>query len=118
MNYDQPRQLADGSGWHYTSMNDGRIMTVGYCRDHRDAPHATEDEARACYARYLLEQRTRLDGKLGSYNPCEAPSGCQTLTNRCAVINGWPRWRLCDEHRTPEVIAELHGPLAGNSVHS
>lgn len=117
MNYDQPRQLETG-GWHFTSMNDGRVWPVGYCADHRDAPHATEEEARACYAKYLLEQRTRLDGELGSYNPCEAPSGCRTLTNRCVLISGWARWRLCDEHRTAEVVAELHGPLAGDSAHS
>jgi hypothetical protein len=117
MNYDQPRQLETG-GWHYTTMNDGRVGAIGYCMDHRDSPHATEDEARACYAKYLLEQRTRLDGTLGTWNPCEAPSGCEILTNRAVTIAGWVRWRLCDEHRTPEVVADLHGPLAGNSVHS
>lgn len=117
MNYDQPRELQSG-GWHYTSRNDDRIHPVGYCPDHRDSPHATEDEARACYRNYLLEQRTRLDGTLGAWNPCEAPSGCALLTNRAAVIQGDPRWRLCDEHRTAEIVAELLGPLAGNSIHS
>jgi hypothetical protein len=117
VNYDQPRQLKTG-GWHFTTMNDGRIGAIGYCADHRDAPHPTEDEARACYNRYLLEQRTRLDGTLGSYNPCEAPAGCETLTNRCATVGGWTMWRLCDEHRTAEVVAELLGPLAGDSIHS
>lgn len=117
MNYDQPRQLASG-GWHYTSQNDDRVWPIGYCADHRDAPHATEDEARACYAKYLLEQCTRLDVTLGEWNPCVAPSGCETLTNRCAMIGGWTTYRLCDEHRTAEVVAELQGPLAGNSMHS
>lgn len=117
MNYDQPRQLQTG-GWHYTTMNDGHIGAIGYCQDHRDTPHATEDEARACYRNYVLEQRTRLDGTLGYYNPCEAPSGCSVLTNRAVAIEGDPRWRLCDEHRTAEVVAELYGPLAGNSIHS
>ncbi len=118
MNYDQPRQLADGTGWHYTRENDGRVWAIGYCADHKDTPHATKDEARACYRNYQLEQRTQLDGTLGHYNPCEAPSHCGTLTNRCAVIDGWPRWRLCDEHRTAEVVAELYGPRAGDSAHS
>jgi hypothetical protein len=118
VNYDQPRQLADKTGWHYTSRNDDRIMTIGYCRDHRDEPHSTEDEARACYARYLLEQRTMLDGTIGHYNPCQYPGGCETLTNRCVIIDGLPRWLLCDDHRTAEVVAALHGPLAGDSVHS
>ena len=117
MNYDQPRELQSG-GFHYTSMNDGRVWPIGYCADHKDAPHPTEDEARACYARYLLEQRTRLDVTLGNWNPCEAPAGCRTLTNRCAMIGGWTTYRLCDEHRTLDVVAELQGPLAGNSMHS
>lgn len=117
MNYDQPSQLQSG-GWHYTSRNDDRIYPVGYCADHRDTPHATEDEARACYARYLIEQRTSLDVTLGDWNPCEAPSGCEVLTNRCAMVGGWTVYRLCDEHRTAEVVAEMQGPLAGNSVHS
>jgi hypothetical protein len=118
VNYDQPRQLESG-GWHYTSRNDDRVYPVGYCADHRDAPHATEDEARACYARYMIEQRTRLDGiTLGSYNPCTAPSGCTVLTNRAAAVGAWIVYRLCDEHRTAEVVAELYGPMAGDSVHS
>lgn len=117
MNYDQPRQLKTG-GWHYTTMNDGRIGAIGYCIDHRDTPHATEDEARACYARYMIEQRLRLDVTLGGYNPCTAPSGCGVLTNRAAQVGGWSLYRLCDEHRTAQVVAELYGPLAPDSVHS
>jgi hypothetical protein len=117
VNYDQPRQREDGSGWHYTTFN-RRIGTfpVGYCADH--APHATEGEARACYRDYELNERLSLDVTLGSWNPCEAPSGCETLTNRAAQIGGWTLWRLCDEHRTKGVVAELYGPLAGDSVHS
>lgn len=118
MNYDQPRKLADGSGWHYTQMNDGRVWPIGYCADHRDTPHATEDEARRCYRDYQLNERLLLDATLGDYNPCEAPSGCETLTNRAVTIDGWLRWRLCDEHRTKEVCAGLYGELAGDSVHS
>ena len=116
MNYDQPRQLKDG-GWHYTSRNDGRVFAIGYCADHKDAPHATEDEARRCYRDYLLNERLRLDLTLGDYNPCEV-AGCKTLTNRAVSIDGWPRWRLCDEHRTKEAVAEMYGPLAGDSMHS
>lgn len=117
MNYDQPRQL-EGGGWHYTSFN-RRIGTfpIGYCANH-DEPHATEDEARACYRDYELNERLRLDHTIGDYNPCQAPSGCETLTNRGASIDGWFRWRLCDEHRTKEICAELYGPLAGDSMHS
>lgn len=117
MNYDQPRALKSG-GWHYTSMNDGRVWPIGYCRDHRDEPHATEDEARRCYRRYELAECLRLDGTAGHWNPCTHP-GCETLTNREAWIapNG-PFWLLCDEHRTRDAVAELYGEMAGDSVHS
>ena len=116
MNYDQPRKLADGSGWHYTQMNDGRIWPIGYCREHE--PHATEDDARRCYRDYELNERLTLDGTIGNWNPCEH-EGCETLTNRNAGIEPWgPSWRLCDEHRTKERCAELYGELAGDSVHS
>jgi hypothetical protein len=115
MNYDQPRQLANGTGWHYTSMNDGRIHSVGYCAGHD--PHPTENEARRCYRDYELNERLMLDGTLGDWNPCEYPE-CETLTNRDARIGGWAGWRLCDEHRTRACCAEMYGELAGNSIHS
>ena len=115
MNYDQPRQLKDGSGWHYTTRNDNQIWATGYCRDHPG--HATEDDARRCYRDYELNECLMLDGTLGSWNPCEYP-GCETLTNRDGRIAGWSRWRLCDEHRTKECCASLYGELAGDSVHS
>lgn len=116
MNYDQPRKLADGSGWHYTTLN-RRIGTfpIGYCRDHE--AHPTEDDARRCYRDYELNERLTLDGTLGDWNPCEYP-GCETLTNRDARIGGWHGWRLCDGHRTKECCAELYGEMAGNSIHS
>lgn len=117
MNYDQPRQLEDG-GWHYTTFN-RRIGTfpIGYCREHE--PHATEDDARCCYRDYELNECLRLDGTVGHWNPCTAPSGCETLTNREAIIGGMgPSWLLCDEHRTKEVCAGLYGEMAGNSIHS
>jgi hypothetical protein len=114
VNYDQPRQHKDG-GWHYTQTNDDRIWPIGYCRGH--GPHGTEDEARRCYRDYELNERLRLDGTLGSWNPCEYRE-CQTLTNRAAFLGGWTCWRLCDEHRTKECCAELYGELAGDSVHS
>jgi hypothetical protein len=123
MNYDQPRQVADGSGWHYTRMNDGEVWALGYCREHLDQPHATEDEARDCYTRYLLDHDLRLDGLAYAdmRKQCEATiSGarCEIWTDKFADIRPWgPSWTLCDEHRTREVVAALFG-TAGDSVHS
>jgi hypothetical protein len=116
MNYDQPRQLKEG-GWHYTSMNDGRVWPIGYCRDHDG--HATEDEARRCYRDYELNECLRLDGGTWAnhWQKCDYP-GCENLTNKPVMIGGWHRWTLCDEHRTKECCTELYGETAGNSVHS
>lgn len=115
MNYDQPRKLADGSGWHYTTKNRRTgIHAIGYCAEH--GPHATEGEARECYTRYLMTERVRLDSTLGDYNPCRA-DGCDVLTNRAAVVDGWHYYRLCGEHRTREQVAALFGTV-GNSIHS
>lgn len=114
MNYDQPRELKDG-GWHYTSMNDGRIWPTGYCAGH--APHETEDDARRCYRDYELNEQLHLGCTLGDWNPCEYPE-CETLTSRGVSIGGWIRWRLCDEHRTKDCCTELYGEMAGDSMHS
>jgi hypothetical protein len=116
MNYDQPRQLQNGR-WHYTTHN-RRVGTyaIGYCADHE--PHATEDEARECYASYLLNERLRLDGQMEAYFPCQI-DGCGALTNSVVSIDGWATsYRLCDEHRTKEQVAALYGRFAGDSVHS
>jgi hypothetical protein len=113
MNYDRPRELKSG-GWKYTRMNDGKVWAIGYCGDHE--PHVTADEARECYTSYLLDERLRLDVTVDSYNPCMA-EGCETLTNRCADIDGWHMFRLCDEHRDREHVAALFG-TAGDSMHS
>jgi hypothetical protein len=117
MNYDQPRQLKDG-GWHYTTFN-RRIGTfpVGYCADHKDKPHETEDDARRCYRDYELNELLHLDRTAWYWNPCEYP-GCEVLTNREATIGEWRAWLLCDMHRTKEVCAVLYGEMAGNSAHS
>lgn len=114
MNYDQPREKESG-GWHYTRFN-RRVGTwpIGYCRDHE--PHATPDEARECYTKYMLAECVRLDATLGEYNPCRA-DGCDILTNRAAAVGEWNLYRLCDVHRTREQVAVLFGTV-GDSVHS
>jgi hypothetical protein len=117
VNYDQPRELADKSGWHYTRMRDGEVWPLGDCANH--PPHATEDEARDCYTRYLLDHQVHLDGSWGdTWRHCRA-EGCGKLTNRFGRVGVWGianTWPLCDAHRTREVIAALFGQV-GDSVH-
>lgn len=118
MNYDQPRRL-DTGGWHYTSMNDGRVHAIGACRDHLDAPHATEDEARACYREYE-RTRIKLDSKWSDWSGCEYRK-CDVPTKTAATAGEWGMASLCAEHLTIECAIEalgLDGPLAGDSVHS
>ena len=119
MNYDAPRQLrgADGAvgGWHFTRFNRRTgTQAIGYCAVHD--PHATAEEARTCYTRFLMTERVRFDDTVDNYNPCEA-DGCDTLTNRVAVVDGWHLYRLCDEHRDREHVAALFGEVS-DSIHS
>ncbi len=124
MNYDQPRELADKSGWHYTTGN-RRTGThpIGYCRDH--GPHATEAEARECYAQYLLDN-VRLDEPHSwSWGSCDYGRGegakrCKNPANNGARSGSWRMVLLCDEHFTAMGAVEalgLHRP-AGDSIHS
>ena len=49
----RPAAPVKDGGWHYTSMNDGRIHPIGYCWEH--PAHPSEDEARRCYRDYQLD---------------------------------------------------------------
>ena len=127
MNYDQPRQIAEGphaGKWHYTTAN-RRTGThpIGYCRDHD--PHDTEAEARECYGGYLRE-RVRLDEPhTWSWGTCdygrrEGGEGCKNPANNGAHSGAWHMALLCDEHFTVEHAIEalrLAG-AAGDSIHS
>lgn len=121
MNYDQPRQIADGphaGKWHYTSAN-RRTGThpIGYCSDH--GPHDTEDEARACYRQYE-RSRIKLDAKYTNWSGCEY-RGCDKPTKTGATAGPWRLASLCEEHLTTEcaiVALGLDGPHASDSMHS
>jgi hypothetical protein len=75
---------------------------VGYCAADVHAPHASADEAEACWRKYLIEQTLRLDGG-GCSGTCMHPDGCTEYledAGKTVVINGYPRGVWCDEHRT------------------
>jgi hypothetical protein len=104
MNYYEARKTKDGKGWHFTGMNDGRIWPEGYCRDHE--PHAERWEAEDCFRAYLLDGIE--DEEYGNWGDCEV-CGAPTkkgLTARPPHGNGY---RLCDDHRTPDHLAQLMG---------
>lgn len=146
MNYDQPRQLAEGEHagkWQYTSAN-RRTGThpIGYCwapgpDSDSDDPktwlrhyHDTEDEARECYARYQRD-RVRLDEPhTWSWGSCDYGSGeygkregverCKNPANNGAHSGSWNMALLCDEHFTVEHAITAMGldRPAGDSIHS
>ena len=128
MNYDQPRELADKSGWHYTTGNRRTgIHAIGYCADHE--PHATEAEARECYGQYLRDNVRMDEPHSWSWGSCEyggarryrrEEPACKNPANNGAHSGSWNMVLLCDEHFTVEhaiVALGLAGP-AGNSIHS
>lgn len=122
MNYYKARQR-EGGRWDYTCMNDGRIWAVGYCagkyEDVREAAepavavnyhengHATPEEARECYKRYLLDTSMVLDARLSQQQrKCEAED-CDEWTQGLARIGPMESIVLCDQHRTREKVEKL-----------
>jgi hypothetical protein len=102
MNYYEARKLKDGSGWHWTGMNDSQIFPAGNCHEH--AAHETREEAERCFRRYLLDgQREESYGDWTGCEICDKPTK-KGLTTRPPLGNGYP---LCDEHRTPETLESL-----------
>jgi hypothetical protein len=96
----RPRQLP-GGGWLQVTLR-GRTP-AGYCADHADAPHATAEEADACWRKYLLERTLRLDARRGDSGPCKV---CGTETGGTVVINGYPRDHWCPSCATVENVAQ------------
>jgi len=103
VNYYDARQIKDNGGWHYTSANRREgTHPVGYCAEHPG--HATADEARECFRRYLLDgQGEETYGDWTGCEVCDTPTK-RGLTTRPPLGHGHA---LCDEHRTPEKLAEL-----------
>lgn len=120
MNYDQPRQIADGpdSGkWHYTTANRRTgVHPIGRCADHE--PHGTEQEARECYAAYLRDKVT-LREHCTNWVGCSVKD-CDNPARNLAESGPWNSASLCDDHFTREdAIAALGlDRPAGDSMHS
>jgi len=131
MNYYDALRLEDGSGYHYVSQNRRHgTHPVGYCRQwHEDKSHvhATAEEARECFRRYLLDGAR--EETYADWTGCEGlvaddpndldDMGCTInrkcdkptktgLTTRPPLGHGHA---LCDEHRTHEMLERLTGPV-------
>ena len=136
MNYDQPRQLAEGEHagkWQYTSANRrSGTHAIGYCSGaYADGAnindvdtwvphfHDTEAEARECYGQYLRDH-VRLDEPgTWSWGTCDLPD-CKNPANNGAHSGAWHMALLCADHHNLDDAVEalsLDGP-AGDSIHS
>ena len=122
MNYDQARQTKDG-GWHWTTMNDGLVRTAAPCIEFEDMPieeigtrpsvvkqrcepHATQEEAERHFYDYCLEQvKEWTTSEWHSCIVCGAPTK-RYLGNRHMGSLFSPGEAFCDEHFSPEALAE------------
>lgn len=137
MNYDEARQLPEG-GWHWTTMNDGVIRTAPPCISFKKPldpakpfepvapedvvrcdPHETKEGAELHFYHYCLNSLKETEWTTARL--CDA--GCETWTNKSLSNLGmggyFPEVFLCDFHRHPRQVGELH-PFQGGIqlVHS
>lgn len=97
--------LPAGEGWHYASTNSRGGGPIGFCMEH--PPHATETEARECYASY---QRGRIkipaDANLASWTDCQE---CGAPTKYDATWGPYSSMSLCPLHLNVETVVRLAG---------
>ena len=141
MNYYDARQLSDGGGWHYTSLNRREgTHAVGYCsRFHpcRECGDQGQPECPFCAGRGYVDlgeqhykthvhataeeacecfRRYLLDGQheevYSDWTGCEW-EGCDTPTKRGLATRPplGHGFALCNEHRTSENLEVLTAPI-------
>lgn len=113
-----PKQLADGR-WRYAAANSRGGGPIGYCFDHRDEGHATADEARECFGRYVVDTAMNMladrpdlipDSKVDAAYRCEAPE-CDNWQSASLSVGGYRTVTLCKEHRTREHVERVLLPI-------
>ena len=109
VNYDEPRQKADGK-WHFTTMNDKVIRPIGNCAEECEG-HATADEAREHYRDYVLD-RARFGVEMQRAMKCRE---CGEDTHLAATFFPMGIAPLCGDHHEKEYLR----PYVGfDSMHS
>lgn len=115
MNYYQPLQIeinGKPSGFfHYTKMNDGLAWPIGYCAEGgAEHNHQSEEEACACYKRWLLDH-AEYDKELSpSSMPRCRVMGCPKYTHHAAEVDHI-LFALCPEHMNREKLSEVYGDV-------
>lgn len=126
MNYDEARQIAPTpdslGGWHWTTMNDGRIRTAAPCRLYTGpvrsvadmmrapvrgsdfttcAPHETREEAERHFYDYSREEAMAHEVDI-SWSNCRYPE-CKNPANHALGVGRLDLFGsltpLCDDHR-------------------
>lgn len=104
----------EGGGWHYVNLGRSGGYPLGYCAQHE--PHATERDARECYAQY---QRDHVELRRDAWTNWSDCRECGAPTKHSATIagDGYAFESLCEEHLTVDLAIKhlgLSGP-AGDS---
>ncbi len=126
MNYYEARQRSDGSGWAWTSMNDGVIHTSGGCVTWPDGrpteeqaisgtgpkpgqphAHATREEAERCFYDHEAASLRPTQMPEDEQRRCEQP-GCTAWTQRGLASRLLGDADLCDEHRNADGWRAVH----------
>lgn len=98
----RPAERADGTGWHYVVGG----HPIGYCAEH--APHATEDEARECYAHWQRDHVVRAGE--WSWTSCHVKDCKLPAKHGWGVQgDGYTMAVLCDAHDDAEHAIEAMG---------
>jgi hypothetical protein len=92
--------------FHYTKMNDGQIVSVGYCADACPG-HKTKEEACAHYKKYLLERRTTLHLELTYWTRCKACGRPTRYAAQVGEIEVYPLCKKCMNLSTLETLVEV-----------
>lgn len=112
MNYYEARAKADGSGWHWTRMNDRVVVPAGACAD-GTCHHATREEAEDHEAEriqlVLAKSRKALRLRI-----CDRP-GCIGTAHYEAEAEG-RHFYLCRLHGDDVTWFSLRGTQVQSSV--
>ena len=117
MNYDEARPLADGAGWHWTTMNDGVVRAAASCVG--EEAHSTREKAERHFYEYSLSLVQ--DGQI-DWTGCEV-EGCDTPTKTTLGNAGmylfFQRTALCEAHDSREFLQQVYPFATGlQMVHS
>ena len=108
------QELIDKHGDHFGVMcfNEQEKMRPFIDSFHVDG-HETEEEARACYKKYQLDQMMRIGKMSNQQNKCQI---CDAWTSGTVSVGGYTLYVLCPDHQGREHVESLFS--VGSSIES